>query len=336
MNRYDLSRFDPLHGGCYPGGKSGSGVAQRIINLMPAHQVYIEPFLGGGAVMRYKRPAGVNIGIDRDPDVIERWLAAAPQFSQASADAAERRDSRRRPSRSLAPLKRAALPGAPLKHATQASAAEARVTRSRISSSAAEPRDAARLRDPGPAAEFPGEVLRWQFACGDGIQFLRTYPWTGRELVYCDPPYLHETRRDLKLYSYEMTKGQHAALLLVLLKLPCPVMLSGYRSDMYYHALRTWHSVDYRTMTRRGVATETLWSNFAPPLELHDYRYLGKDRRERERIKRMQATWTRRLAKLGALERQALLSVLNASADRAGAPAPSVLPSNPSCSPALP
>jgi DNA adenine methylase len=32
----------------YPGGKSGAGVYQTIINLMPPHTVYIEPFLGGG------------------------------------------------------------------------------------------------------------------------------------------------------------------------------------------------------------------------------------------------------------------------------------------------
>jgi hypothetical protein len=33
----------------YPGGKNGLGVYQAIINRMPPHQVYIEPFLGLGA-----------------------------------------------------------------------------------------------------------------------------------------------------------------------------------------------------------------------------------------------------------------------------------------------
>ena len=55
----------------YAGGKNGSGVYQKIINLMPPHATYIEAFFGGGAIMRLKRPANFNIGIDLDPDVIE-------------------------------------------------------------------------------------------------------------------------------------------------------------------------------------------------------------------------------------------------------------------------
>lgn len=55
----------------YPGGKGKC--YQQIINLMPAHATYIESHLGGGAVMRHKRPATTNIGIDRDERVIQQW-----------------------------------------------------------------------------------------------------------------------------------------------------------------------------------------------------------------------------------------------------------------------
>lgn len=40
---------------------------------MPPHQIYIESHLGGGAVMRHKRPAARQIGIDIDSALIERW-----------------------------------------------------------------------------------------------------------------------------------------------------------------------------------------------------------------------------------------------------------------------
>src|SRR5216684_1286815 len=72
----------------YPGGKNGAGVYQRIISLMPPHRVYIEPFLGGGAVWRLKLPAAVNIGLDLDPRVIAAWpRAGAGEFGGAAASA---------------------------------------------------------------------------------------------------------------------------------------------------------------------------------------------------------------------------------------------------------
>lgn len=57
----------------YPGGKNGNGVYQRLINMIPPHAVYVEPFLGAGAIMLAKRPAKVNIGLDKDAQVVEMW-----------------------------------------------------------------------------------------------------------------------------------------------------------------------------------------------------------------------------------------------------------------------
>ena len=57
----------------YKGGKNASGVYQRIINQIPPHDTYIEPFLGSGAIMRLKKPASCSIGIDVDMDIIKQW-----------------------------------------------------------------------------------------------------------------------------------------------------------------------------------------------------------------------------------------------------------------------
>ena len=57
----------------YPGGKNGKGVYQKLINLIPPHETYIETHLGGGAIMLHKKPAKINIGIDLDPSVIAIW-----------------------------------------------------------------------------------------------------------------------------------------------------------------------------------------------------------------------------------------------------------------------
>ena len=70
-----IASFGDARGMLYPGGKNSAGVYQTIINLMPPDDVYMEPFLGGGAIMRQKRPAPLNIGLDLD--VIARFDDAA-------------------------------------------------------------------------------------------------------------------------------------------------------------------------------------------------------------------------------------------------------------------
>lgn len=62
----------------YPGGKGKC--YQRLINLMPPHRTYIEPYLGGGAVMRHKKTAANNIGLDLDPNVTAFWRAEYPDI----------------------------------------------------------------------------------------------------------------------------------------------------------------------------------------------------------------------------------------------------------------
>jgi len=69
------------------------------------------------------------------------------------------------------------------------------------------------------------------------------------------------------------------------------------------------------------MADECLWCNFPEPTALHDYRYLGRGFRERERITRKRAGWLTRLSKLPVLERAGLVSALVAgSAAEASGP----------------
>jgi DNA adenine methylase len=148
---------------------------------------------------------------------------------------------------------------------------------------------------------------------GDAIAFVRSYPVDTSTFVYCDPPYLMETRSTKRsLYRHEFaTVEAHQELLAVLKTLPCAVAISGYMSDLYATELATWRTISYQTMKRSGqVATEHLWMNYPFPLELHDYRYLGSTFRERERIKRKRQRWQNRLASMPDTERYALLAAL--------------------------
>jgi DNA adenine methylase len=68
----------------YPGAKNGSGVFQNIINLFPPHDIYIEPFLGSGAIIKRKKPAGINIGLDISGVIIKKHDAGHGFFYQQS------------------------------------------------------------------------------------------------------------------------------------------------------------------------------------------------------------------------------------------------------------
>ncbi|MEN6440918.1 MAG: DNA adenine methylase [Syntrophobacter sp.] len=151
------------------------------------------------------------------------------------------------------------------------------------------------------------------FINGDYLEYLRGYRWTGRELVYSDPPYLLSTRRTQKpRYTFEYTEEDHRELLSTLLEVPAFVMISGYDSPLYNAMLPGWHTHTFTAATRRGLATEKLWMNFDPGKVLkHDYTYAGGNFRERERIKRKARRWVSNLAVLPEGERNFILQEIS-------------------------
>jgi len=159
--------------------------------------------------------------------------------------------------------------------------------------------------------------------CGDARALLESRSFQGDELVFCDPPYLMETRSCLRpLYEHEFsTRQEHLSLLRLLKGLPCAVMVSGYANALYARELADWRVMMIPTIKRSGAsATECLWLNFPRPAKLHDYRFLGNNFRERERIKKKIRRWRARLARMDHLERACLLSAVNAENDVGGRP----------------
>lgn len=144
----------------------------------------------------------------------------------------------------------------------------------------------------------------------DAARFLKNYSFCGYEFVYSDPPYLAGTRKSATRYNFEYTTEQHIELLEILKSLPCMVMVSGYYSVLYAESLAGWNCHSFESQTRRGKAVEWLWYNYNRPTELHDYRYLGNNFRERERIKRKRKRWIDRISKMPILERNAMFEGL--------------------------
>jgi DNA adenine methylase len=216
----------------YDGGKGAMGVAQWIINQIPPHRCYIEPFLGGGAVLRLKAPAGSSIAIERDTRALDLWRGFnLPDLRIINCDA---------------------------------------------------------------------------------IAWLAKFRPRGDEFIYCDPPYLFSTRTSqVPIYRCELTDADHVRLLAILKRLRCSIAISGYRSELYARELASWRLSRFLTTKRNHErAEESLWMNYPEPIALHDYRYLGSNFRERERIKRKKNRWACRLAKMPILERRLLVATL--------------------------
>lgn len=154
--------------------------------------------------------------------------------------------------------------------------------------------------------DYPVELIH-----GCAHRFLSEYAYQGRELVYCDPPYLKDTRSSARRYRFDYEERDHIELLALLEGLPCHVILSGYPSALYDERLRDWHSIELQVMNQGGVRTEKLWFNFTVD-QVHWPRYAGKNHTDRQRIKRKAESWGRRYAALPPAERLAVLSALMA------------------------
>lgn len=222
----------------YNGGKESDGTFQKIINIMPPHDIYIEPFLGNGAILRHKKPATIaSIAIDFDTAVINQWrkLKSFPGLTLINTDA-------------ISWIENFLVPAAIIKNL--------------------------------------------------GTQVL----------IYIDPPYPKETRRNQKdLYKFEFTTNQHYKLINVIRELPAHIIISSYPNQLYNEYLEDWNSFTFQSQTRNGTATEKIWYNYPLPEALHDYRYIGNDYREREQIKGIVTRNVSKFNRLPAVQRNAII-----------------------------
>ena len=149
--------------------------------------------------------------------------------------------------------------------------------------------------------DYPVELIT-----GCAHKFLREYDYKGRELVYCDPPYLLSTRTSKRKYYFDYDEKQHIELLELLKTLPCNVILSGYHSALYDDLLKGWQTIEIQVMNQGGVRTEKLWFNFVVD-KVHWVRFAGRNFTHRQCVKRKAQNWGRRYKEMPKPERLAVM-----------------------------
>jgi len=249
----------------YPGSKWS--LAKWIIDHMPPHKTYLEPFFGSGAVFFRKKPSHLETINDLDGDVVnlfrvirERpdelarmvyWTPYARQeyyasYEMTGADELER--ARRFLVRCWMSRGGKTSDRTGWKHNIDSSKCP--------NSTMPDQWNAV----PERILAVTERLKQAQIENQPALQLIQRYKLPS-VLIYADPPYILSTRSK-RHYRFEMTDEDHMNLLDVLDEHPGPVLLSGYDHPIYNERLKKWRRVEHRALAEMGrIRNEVLWIN---------------------------------------------------------------------------
>jgi DNA adenine methylase len=251
----------------WPGTKWS--IANKIIDLMPEHKMYLEPFFGSGAIFFSKKPCNTEILNDLDGEIVNLFkcirdnpeeLANMVYFTPYS-----REEYKQSYGRSGTDIERAR------QFIVRANMARAGMQYYSSGWRHAGPvlGERCKQRVTGDWNRIPERILEAAKRLKDAeientaaIKLIEKYN-TKECLIYADPPYLLSTRRQ-RYYNVEMTEDtEHIELINVLKNHSGPVLLSGYNSELYNDLLDDWHKVEIKTLAEQGKErTEVIWTNY--------------------------------------------------------------------------
>ena len=255
-------------------------LARWIIEQMPDHRVYVEPFGGMAGVLLKKEPSEVEVLNDLDGRVVN--------FFRVIRDRDQFEDFKRRTE--LTPYSREEFqnlcetpePTQPVERAwwffvrcRQARgglgmgprlSANAWATSTRTRRQMAEP--VSKYLSSLDGLESVADRFRQvMIENTPAIELIKKYDGPD-VLFYCDPPYPGSTRSGGKAasYAFEMTDVDHIRLLETLKQCRGRVMISSYDSSLYNNLLASWNRVQKTThvqLSNSGMdRTEVLWKNW--------------------------------------------------------------------------
>lgn len=255
----------------YPGAKQR--IADWIIQNMPEHEVYLEPYFGSGAVFFSKTPVKIETLNDINGDIYnyfrvirENAAALAKQIEMTPYSREEYEKCFKEISDDDDPIEQAR------KFAVRCwfGFGSSNVYKNGFRSSQSR-------RSPQTTKQWnvlPDRILRSaerlknaQIERLDAIELIRRYD-TPDVFIYLDPPYLPGIRKS-HLYKQEMTEEQHVELLKEIKEHPARIMISGYENDLYNSMLSGWEKKQKKTTAEKGIRrTETIWMNYKQEIQL--------------------------------------------------------------------
>lgn len=252
-------------------------LAKAIIERMPSHVHYVEPYFGGGSVLLEKDPVGISEVVnDKNRELINFWkvlqkpkpfsefirVAEATPFSQQEWHDAE----------DIFPGKvpdvRAAVAFFIRCRQSRAGKFDCFATLSKNRTRRAMNEQASAWMTAVDGLPAVASRLKRVVVLNDDAIKVIAREDSANTLFYLDPPYVHDTRVTTSDYDHEMTLAEHCQLLDLIVQLQGKVMLSGYPSKVYDDALSDWERVSIKidnkasSASKKPVKTECIWMNF--------------------------------------------------------------------------
>lgn len=254
----------------YPGAKWR--LAPWIIEHIPPHESYLEPFFGSGAVFFNKERARIETINDLDGEVVNFFRVCRERPEELAAAisltpwARDERDAAYAAGKNDDPVERARKFAVRCWMTFGAAPYKSNGWRHTTGKTKNSGPDNTKLwaRVPQVIQAAAVRLLDAQIENKPAVDVIRAH--NGSEvLIYADPPYVHATRTaHLKSYTCEMTDAAHIELLHALREHEGMVLLSGYDSEMYRELLPGWSMRTKNTTAERGAKkTECLWLNLA-------------------------------------------------------------------------
>lgn len=246
----------------YPGSKSR--IAKWIVSFIPEHDVYLEPFFGGGAIFFNKKPSRIETINDLSAEVYNYFkvLRDNPEelIHLLSITPYGREEYNTSFDESIDNIERARTFAVRCCQGFGCSNKYKNGFRSSIG--AKSPRTTTFWNNfPETLEKASKRLLQAQIENQDALKLIERYN-KEEVFIYADPPYPLNTRKNY-LYEFEMTNNEHIKLLELLKKHKGKVMISSYENELYDEMLKGWEKVFKNTTAENSLKrVEVLYMNY--------------------------------------------------------------------------
>lgn len=249
----------------YPGSKWN--LVPKILERIPDHHTYLEPYFGSGAILFSKKPSDIEMVNDLDHNVCNLFDCIKKDSQRLASMVMATPYSRETYDKTYVEEKEDPFESA-LQFITKCWQGFGFRTNEYKVGWKNDIQGRERMyalwdwyRLPERIIEVAERLRTVQIENRPAIEVIERFNFEN-VFMYLDPPYILGTRT-AKQYAHEMSDADHEQLLKVLLQSKAKIMISGYESELYNDYLGSWNKSNFDSCAEFGLKrVETVWLNY--------------------------------------------------------------------------